>query len=100
MKWIISNERTPNCNDLYFTEDSEGARGVTEFNNNTWYSQTGHPIAKWVDEALADSDDLDEVLTSLTNLVEAVPNQDNDHDWWPDSLTQAMHEAKAIIAKY
>ena len=41
-----------------------------------------------------------EALTeALDDLIEAVPNQSNDRDWWPDELTHAMREAKAILAR-
>ena len=50
MKWIISNHRRPDSDGFYFTEDSEGARSATHFDNGTWRSDTGHPVAKWIDE--------------------------------------------------
>lgn len=41
----------------------------------------------------------EELITALDWLIDAVPSQDNDHDWWPDELTIAMKNAKLIQAK-
>jgi hypothetical protein len=98
MKWIISNNRRPTTDGFYFTEDSEGARLCTEFNSNHWHSETNNPIAKWIDENESDAG-LDDALTALENLVDAVPNQDDDHDWWSDSLRKAMEDARFVIRK-
>ena len=38
------------------------------------------------------------VLTeALEDLLEAIPKQTNDCDWWPDELTKAVKQAKAVI---
>ena len=34
---------------------------------------------------------------ALENLVEAVPNQNNDRNWWPDELTHAMRQARKVL---
>ena len=37
------------------------------------------------------------LVEALEDLVEAVPNQNNDRDWWPDELTEAMRQAMAAL---
>lgn len=39
------------------------------------------------------------LLESLQTLIDAIPNQTNDQDWWPDELTMAVNDAKSIIKK-
>ena len=34
----------------------------------------------------------------IEDLLEAIPKQDNDHDWWDDDLTHAVENAKKFIA--
>jgi hypothetical protein len=33
----------------------------------------------------------------LEDLLEAIPKQTNDADWWPDELTKAVSEAKSVL---
>ena len=99
MRWIKSNDRRPATEGFYFTEDSEGARLCTEFAENHWHSETNNPIAKWIDETIVD-DDMEETIEALEDLVEAVPSQNDDCDWWSPELSKAMEKAKAIIQKY
>lgn len=39
----------------------------------------------------------DALLAALEELIDAVPKQDNDRDWWEDELTRAMAKAKQTI---
>lgn len=50
MNWIINNERCPEKEGMYYTEDSVGTKNITRFRHGCWQSQTGHPVAKWLDE--------------------------------------------------
>jgi len=50
MNWIINNERGPEKDGFYFTEDSDGLKRLTNFIGNHWHSTTGNPVARWVDE--------------------------------------------------
>jgi hypothetical protein len=34
------------------------------------------------------------VYEIIEDLVDAIPKQDDDHDWWPDDLTDAIEKAK------
>lgn len=36
---------------------------------------------------------------ALENLLEVIPKQDNDHDWWPDELSYAVDAAKAALSE-
>lgn len=38
-----------------------------------------------------------EFIDALENLLEAIPRQTSDADWWPDELTKAVFEAKRVI---
>lgn len=40
----------------------------------------------------------DELKRALIDLYYAVPSQDDDHDWWPDELTEAMGNAFKLIS--
>lgn len=40
-----------------------------------------------------------DLLEALDTLLQAIPAQDNDHDWWPDELTHAVNAAKEAIDK-
>lgn len=40
-----------------------------------------------------------ELLEALEDLMEAVPKQTEDMDWWEDNLTEAFSKAKAAIQK-
>jgi hypothetical protein len=50
MKLIINNERRPNKDGIYYTENSMGEKCTAEFIGGHWYPVTAHPIAKWLDE--------------------------------------------------
>ena len=51
MKWIVSNERRPGEDGDYYAEDTVGNKTLCSFFGKHWHSRTGHPIAKWLDEA-------------------------------------------------
>jgi hypothetical protein len=38
-------------------------------------------------------------LEALEDLLDAIPKQTNDADWWPDELSVAVKNARAVIAK-
>jgi hypothetical protein len=40
-----------------------------------------------------------ELLEALEELLEAVPKQTGDADWWDDNLTHAVKKAKKLIEK-
>lgn len=40
------------------------------------------------------------LLEALEDLVEAIPGQTNDRDWWPDELTKAVAQAKSLLERY
>ena len=40
-----------------------------------------------------------ELAEALDDLIEAVPHETQDADWWPDELREAMRAATAVIAK-
>lgn len=37
------------------------------------------------------------LVAALEGLMEAVPTQTNDRDWWPDELTRAMAAARKAL---
>lgn len=41
-----------------------------------------------------------EIIDVLEDLLEAIPKQTNDHDWWDDDLTHAVDKAKKVIQKF
>jgi hypothetical protein len=41
----------------------------------------------------------EELLGAVQDLLEAIPPQNNDQDWWPDELTRAVREANKAIDK-
>src|SRR5207237_711342 len=38
-----------------------------------------------------------EIREALADLVDAIPGQSNDRDWWPDQLTHAVRKANALL---
>lgn len=40
---------------------------------------------------------IEEYKTSIENLIEAIPGQTDDKDWWPDNLTDAVNEANKLL---
>jgi hypothetical protein len=48
--WIISNDKRPNKDGLYYTEDSVGNKFQSHFTRGHWISSSGHPISKWLYE--------------------------------------------------
>jgi hypothetical protein len=50
MEWVINNERRPAKDGVYYAIDSNGEKLLADFRYNNWFSVTGHPIAKWMDE--------------------------------------------------
>lgn len=40
---------------------------------------------------------IEQYKTALEDLIEAIPGQTNDKDWWPDSLTDAVNEANKLL---
>lgn len=40
---------------------------------------------------------IEEYENVIANLIEAIPSQTNDNDWWPDSLTDAVNEANKLL---
>lgn len=40
---------------------------------------------------------IEEYEIIIANLIEAIPSQTNDKDWWPDSLTDAVNEANKLL---
>lgn len=51
MKWIISNEKRPDKEGLYYAEDSNGFKCMVRFREGNWMSNSGHPVDKWLDES-------------------------------------------------
>ena len=41
-----------------------------------------------------------DLYEALESLVDAVPPQNNDQDWWPDALTVAMKKAGRLLEEY
>jgi hypothetical protein len=39
------------------------------------------------------------LIEALETLIEAIPKQNDDYDWWEDSLTTAVEDAKEEIKK-
>ena len=37
------------------------------------------------------------LIEALEDLIEAIPRQTNDCDWWQDDLTKAVKQAKAAV---
>lgn len=37
------------------------------------------------------------ILRCLENLVDSIPKESNDADWWPDELKSAVQEAETLI---
>ena len=40
-----------------------------------------------------------DLLEALEDLIDAIPGQTRDRDWWPDDLTKAVRKASATLAK-
>lgn len=69
--------------------------------HNNQYVATIHvtgPDSEWKSNAklIAAAPNL---LEALSNLLDSIPKQDNDHDWWPDELTHAVEAAEKAITK-
>lgn len=43
------------------------------------------------------SDAVEKLKDALQNLIDAVPKQTDDADWWDDDLTDAVREAKELL---
>ena len=69
-------------------------------------NEINNPVA-WVD-----NDDVDpaeasaiarlisnapDLVETLQELLDSIPSQTNDKDWWPDELTRAVDNAKALL---
>jgi len=37
------------------------------------------------------------LLKCLENILDSIPKESNDQDWWPDELKASVHEADALI---
>src|ERR1044071_5690027 len=96
MGWIVSNERPPEKDGYFRTADYKGVKGFTLFNNGNWISTTGHPIEWWFDGESED-ERIDQLEKGLQDLIEAIPGQTNDRDWWPPELVRAVDAAKKLI---
>ena len=58
-------------------------------NRNTFYVRMEEPQPT----------DIEKANDIIENLLDAIPKQTNDADWWEDDLTNAVHNAKTWLSE-
>lgn len=103
--WVKCSERQPTDKivETYFVKlkvkdsDEEWFPGTCTFSGE-WEISKGYEVVEWLDESLPCNDkEKDELRKALEDLVDAVPRQLEDADWWDDSLTNAVNKAKQLL---
>ena len=64
--------------------------GITRF-----AARYGYSLA--TQELQSQSTRIKELEEGLTRVLVSIPKQDNDHDWWPDDLTESFDKAKQLL---